>query len=903
MAGDDLDQQPEQWSSIADQITAGVLKNLPLDKIRDMLVGHTVQGHHGVLSSILKLLQALSLEAGKTLAEIEEPVTSVFAPFVAPIVGSMFGTESSADLFASRGNREGRGNAARALVEAYMSALAGADDGEIEPGDEGAKRVATAGVHAAIEGWFNSWILEMLGECVPWEWLHFKELTAFPEEIIEALGIGNMTQRALRPLVDATARTPMRWATNKKYRPELLGATDIVRAFLRGDYDAGEASEELSRLGYSDKRQDVLLKNALAFPSPADLGVLRRAKVMDGEEVLANIRAQGYDDVGARQAALVEQIKHLNTIRDDSVAALRAAYVDRRLDDSQLRTYLTAIFDDDDEISSHVIAMQTMRGVNTKRLSPVEARACVKALVLPIAAYREALTLDGYDDEAVLSLELLLETELNADADVEKLRKQKEQERIDADAAKAAAAALKAADVAAARALARRGSLGDLARAVVRGLIPISRYQEVLDPQYDGDTVATLVGLVEQDRAAYVAQQQKLEDASKRAALRHIDVGQLQAAYLGGILTADQIRSQLKALQFADDDAAIIIATMQARKTDLDAAKKQRADAEAAAKRKSIDLGRFEQLVRRGHRTIGEYDGLLSALGFDEAARAGMTELLQLQIADDQAARETRAAIAAKNTAQGLSLDQIRRAVLLGTKTIDEFQTYLVQQKFTTDAQAVLVAELRNDVSQADAARRKRDEAAARVVETRVPVATVARAARLGIVSPAAYQQRLVDAGYAVDDVAIEMDLLAVEIADVQAARTQEAAPSTAPDARGLSLVEVERAVKAGIATIDDYRAAAVESGRSAAAVAVLVQLVQQELDARADAQARADAIDVELKPRNLSIAQLEAAVGGGLKSVDDFIAAVTGLGYSLDDAQLLATLLVDKLNAKGTNG
>jgi multidrug efflux pump subunit AcrA (membrane-fusion protein) len=158
-----------------------------------------------------------------------------------------------------------------------------------------------------------------------------------------------------------------------------------------------------------------------------------------------------------------------------------------------------------------------VRDLNTKRLSPGQAETCVVAGVLPIAAYREALRLDGYDEESVLALELLLETKLNANADVEKLRKQKADEAAAAKQAAADAAKKKADELDAQRALARRGSLASLQRAVVRGLIPASRYAEVLTPQYDTDTVATMLALVEQERADYLAQQKKADDAAKRA--------------------------------------------------------------------------------------------------------------------------------------------------------------------------------------------------------------------------------------------------------------------------------------------------------------------------------------------------------------------------------------------------
>jgi hypothetical protein len=127
--------------------------------------------------------------------------------------------------------------------------------------------------------------------------------------------------------------------------------------------------------------------------------------------------------------------------------------------------------------------------------------------------------------------------------------------------------------------------------------------------------------------------------------------------------------------------------TAVARQADLDRARAKRREADEAAAHRSIDLGRFEQLVRHGVRTLAQYDALLASLGFDEAARAGMRELLSLKVADDATARRLRAEAATKPAAPGLTLEQVRRAVLLGVQTVDQFESYLLARRYTVDAQ------------------------------------------------------------------------------------------------------------------------------------------------------------------------------------------------------------------------
>src|SRR5207248_7586606 len=97
-----------------------------------------------------------------------------------------------------------------------------------------------------------------------------------------------------------------------------------------------------------------------------------------------------------------------------------------------------------------------------------------------------------------------------------------------------------------------------------------------------------------------------------------IDVGAIEQAVLEGVLTIAEFRQRLAMLTFEPDDIDVIANTLAARKKGLDDAKKKRAQAEDAAKHKKGDLSRFERLVRRGRRSVADYSGLLTSLGFDE---------------------------------------------------------------------------------------------------------------------------------------------------------------------------------------------------------------------------------------------------------------------------------------------
>jgi hypothetical protein len=848
------------------------------------------------LGAVISSAGGISLLIGNLVAKAEEVAAPVLAPMMAKLLENAFGVKASASSLGRINNAAGRHEIGQAIGASVLGTLEGGS-GDLAPGKDSAEKLIGMLAHFAMSSWADGQVLEWVFSLCGF--LHeLQGLGELAPAIIQATGLDEIGRVGLRPLATVTVATPLQWYANKTYRPNLLSEGDILKAFLRGDYSGAEVAEELSRLGYSDKRQDMLLKSAYKSVSLDDLLVLVRDGQIDRGFVLASLRTQGYDEATAQLALHAAETKRLASIQDNSLGALQSAYADRRISDGEFSQFLSAIIVDEAERGLFEVAARTIRDVNTKRLSPGQAEACVKAGVLPMAAYREALALDGYDPESALALELLLETEIHKDIDVEELRKRKEAERAAAIAAKAAADAKKQADAEQQRLLARRGPLAELVRAAVRRLIPIARVVEVLAASYDADTVQIYVDDITTQIADADEQQRKADDAKKRAAIRHIDVGSFEQAVLEDVLTLDQFRRQLDTLSFDAADADVLTATLRQRKADLDAAKKKRAEADSAAKRQSIDLSRFEQLVRRGVRSLGDYDALLQSLDFDDASRAAMVQLLQLHIDDDVAAAKKRAELAAVDPAKGLALDQYRRAVILGLKTFDDFQTWLLQQKYTTDAQAVLVAELRDDVVQADAARRKREAPAAGGGAPAIPLSTVARAVRLGIVPPALYQQRLIDAGWSSDDIAIEMALLIQEIADVVAAKTKQAqrdAPAPPPT---LTLAELATAARADVLPIAAYQARAHALGYSNDDVETLVRVLQVSVDAAADARARRAELEAKRAPVGPSLADLRAQVLAGELTLEAYVARLTAAGLDPVDVDMLASLLADELAA-----
>lgn len=828
--GDELLEQQPDFSAIARTIVAELVDTGAIEKIWKGQEPVLVKAVEILLGTGLALLGTIGAELAKALLAAEEIAGPAYNRLANTALKDITGID--ANIPTGAGDRSGRSAAARNIGAAILQALSGISSGgggtggAMQPSTRAAEEYMTFVVQMSLEGWLQNLQGEMFTAGL------VNSLGDLDDTLSSALGLGRTSQAVMRPFIAASVSTPAEWQINKTYRPTLLSASESVRQFLRGKWTRDKLDEELARQGYSSERIEALVNGQRKFFSASDVRAFVGRNHWPRDRGLQHLRDQGHDEASAQDALRLEGLRRIDQLESSEATAILAAYVDRRISTGEFQSMLRAAVSDAEERALLEELADVRRAVNIKHLSPAEAKAAAKVGILAVRDYERALEQDGYTPQAVDVLGLMLRNELADKRELEELRREQAEERAREKQERETAAAERRQAIEAERALRRRGPISDLERAVVRGLISVDRLREVLAAEYDADTVAIMVGLVETDRQSYLAQLARAEEARQRAGRRDLDVAALERAVMEGLLTPEEFDARLRLLKFDAGDAALLAGVVRERKADQDAAIARRREAEELARRRRIDLGRFERLVRRGARSVADYDALLAGLGFEDADRAAMRELLELTIADDRAAEAERAAAEAELRPRGLSLEQIRRAVILGTATDDQFQRFLVEQNFTADAQALLLADVRSAVTEAADARRRREEAAARSGAREVPLSTLQRAARLGIMSPDAYVSRLVERGYTDDDIAIELELLVSEITEVQAARRAREEAEAAALERGLTLSETRRAVAAGVLTIEDYRAAVIAGGQSSAAADVLVALLVEELEA-----------------------------------------------------------------------
>jgi len=896
---DDSDpQKPADYGGIGKLLTDGALDSLARADVLKAALSMLAHDEAAKFALGWKLfLDGIEFVATK-YEQGEQAIAPIAERAVGPIIGGLFGGAAGAADFSKRMAAGGGDDAAKSIVEGFMRAIAGGAAGPVEPGTEGATRIASAAVAASIESTINALIPELVSDFLPFDLGKITALTDLPEGVLRSLGVGRLVRRALTPLVNATCTTPATWYYNKLYRQTLLGPAIVAKQVARDRMSQEEAAEVFARHGYTDKDMEAIINDSLRFMGISELWLLVRAQQWSESDAVQHLKDQGWDDGTATTLVTVERLKQIEAFDTAMADAAVTAYADGRIDEGTLGGFCSGTTITDQHKAQLVELAHARRICNQKPLTAAEAKAAVIAGILALPDYRAALEREGRDETAVTVLELLLRQELDAKKSIADHKAELAQEKADAAAKKQADALAKkqAADAKAAEA--QLGPPAQLEAAYIRGLIPLDRVEQVYRGRYDAGAVDALLALVEAKRQDYVDQQAKAAAAKQRAASRGVDVGQLEAAVLTGVITADEYGRRLGELKFDDADVQVLVGTVQAKL----AAQQQRdaahAAAVAAAKVKHIDLPTLELLVRRGHRSLADFRATLAALGYDDVAQAALVERLQIAIQDDADKAALRKAAEAKLQDKGLTLEQMRRAVILGFKSTQDYAGFLLKSGVTADAVATLVQEVSFDADQAKAAAEKRAAAAARSQSRAAPLADVHRAARLGLIPVDVYTVRLQTDGYTADAIALELDLLTLEIADVQAARAKRTAADAKATDRGLTLAQTAAAVKAHELPIGSYTDRAIALGLSADDADVLTRVLQDELDAAAATAARKQQLADADPALELRRADVEKAVKDGLKTLDDYGAWLTEEHYAPEDVALLVAELQQTVNA-----
>lgn len=898
MADADPYSSPPDWQSVGESFGAGLMKNIVAANIQKAIVAAITEAEGASKAVWFKVMPEVATLIGDAMAVLEETGSPLVAKLAAPSIDALFGGTDAEAALNTRISSDGAAAVGRAVVEAMFKALQTGTPSNLQPTMEGATRVAGVAAGAAIGGQANAVLTALLSDLLPFEIGHFEAITKLPDEVLRSLGLGRLVRQALAPLIKIIAADPMLWYLNNQYRPALLPAGTAVREIIRATDDDSPYRQQLAYHGFSDDWIEAMMREASKYRSVADAAFMVQIGQWSTDIATQHLRDAGYDVLGAQDELDLQRWKRINAFEKTLATAAIAAYARGVIDDGALDTYAHGSTFDSLESAQIAEEASARKIFNQKQLSAAEAEACALAGVLAVADYRAALERENYSPDAVDALELLIRQKIDADTAKAAKAAAAAAAKAAQTEAKQAAAAAKAEATAKAKALAQLGSLASLATAFIDGQIPIERYNEVASAHYDPDTVAILDAELQTKQAAHAAAVAKAANAAKVATTKGLSAGALSAAVLAGVISPNDMAAQLANAGLPQEAIDVLVATTSAKLAAKNAAAATKAAAAAKAKTKGLNLSQAEQLVIAGHWTFGQFNDLVASLGYDAGSIANLDALVQDKINTSTKAASLRAAAGTTPGSKGLTTSEFLAAVVLGDKTVDEYQTFLVNAGYDADAVTTLSEEAQQKLDAANLARSKRTAAATSTDASKAPLADVTRAARLGLITIAAYDAALTARGYTADDLALENDLMVEAIAKTTATATKTKGTATVPGEKALTLAQTAALVKDNQATIGQYQQLAVNLGYSSDDAAALAQLLSDQVAAAQAAQQRHAVILARTANKHPSLATMETAVVDGIQTMDQYNAYLTEQGFDAADAQILDALLQLKVAA-----
>jgi len=397
--------------------------------------------------------------------------------------------------------------------------------------------------------------------------------------------------------------------------------------------------------------------------------------------------------------------------------------------------------------------------------------------------------------------------------------------------------------------------------------------------------------------------------------IKHLSMSDLSDAVKRGILTIADFRREVLTMGYSLADAQTLelmlledIRTAEEAKAAKERAAREREEArrrrqqeledrrreaEARAAERGISLAQEEALVLRGLRTLDQYGDWLRAEGYAAQAVSDLVELLGDRIEEARTAAERKEELAAAAARKKLSLAELERAVKLQLMSVDEYRSQLAAIGFSDEDRQLLATMLQKELDQAAAAAQAKAAAQQALAVQHIALADLELAVRRGLRSVDQYHAELLARGFAEGDADLLADLLRQDLAADQAARDRQAEIAAALKKRKISLAELQAAVRAGIATMAEYRATLAREGYSDTDIDLLVRLLRLQIDADRQAAEKRKQAETRLAEAHISLSDLERAVKLGVTEIATYKAALAKAGFSTEDQMILTQALL----------
>ncbi len=466
------------------------------------------------------------------LLQAEERVAPKLLQLAALGLEDYFGVHVDPNSLGIRGGTPGRQAGVRPLSDAMLEGLFGAlgSARNVDPaaGYDNMLRLFERQLLTAVEGWLEANLgLGVITKDLP-DWGSLDDIVA------RTMGLGRLTSRAIRPLLDALIVEPSTQQLRKTYRNALPSESLAARMFHRKVISQDDYFEIMARHGWDrTAAAEQLLSNAL-LPSRADLRAMLELELISPADMRQTLTAQGYPDSVAGQLVTVIREDRTRELKGALATLARDMYRDREASAQETEALLTRAGYSDDE-RALLLAVADIERSRPKRPTASTMENMYRRDLVELVELRAFYVLEGY-----------------APADVDRLEALAVQEKLEAVARAAARPPRPPAE-----------SPGALPRSVAleahrRGIMSDAQLRAVLEAQgVKGPALETLVQVAAARRHDY------LEALAKHVPPTHgltTSAGTVEEAYVRGLVGDVQLRALYTERGFAGAQLEVLLA-------------------------------------------------------------------------------------------------------------------------------------------------------------------------------------------------------------------------------------------------------------------------------------------------------------------------------------------------------
>jgi len=401
---------------------------------------------------------------------------------------------------------------------------------------------------------------------------------------------------------------------------------------------------------------------------------------------------------------------------------------------------------------------------------------------------------------------------------------------------------------------------------------------------------------------AVKARADKLALAQQEVESKGVSTGEYETLVEDGLRSLADFTAYLVRKQVALDNALALTAALQTKIVQKAAAAAKKATAAGKAKAKNLDIAQLESAVKQGLISLAEFITRMEQIGMSPTDAQLLGQELQGQIASAATKAQAVAAAKAKAAQKHLDLSQEERAVRLGIESIAQYSAFLDAHGFEPQDRDVLVSEVQAQLAADKATAAKKAAAAAKLSQKGISLPQLERLVRAGIKTTADYQDALTAAGYDAADVGAMTNYLQLQMQQDQQDLILHGHAAALVGQLGVSLADLERAVKLSVVPIATYQDALNRAGVAAADQQKLVANLAAEIKATRAKQTTLASVSKQVAAAGVTLASLEKDTVTGKLSLPQFETLLAGYGVSQTDITDVAQLVQDEIdNAAAT--